>query len=329
MNMIFRKAVVTGILIVLGIASAGAVMALYVDYSVKAAAASLPSGLSRIPSDYKLVFGINVQKFAQSSALSKFHSINPAGNDLALFAEKTGLDPMRDISYLVGAANGKNQARNRGVVIVSGKFNKDAIVSYIRSKAAPIEQEYRGALVMMMPEPNSNEVQKGIVFLSSQEIALGDLESLKMVLDINGQEMKSVVYSDTMAPLLQRINTDEMFWFAGDAAGVPLTAPANAPIPISVSSIKGFVGAMNIGDAVTGRITATAVNPDGALKLADAARGLIALGQLAGNGNQQADIKLLLGGITVSQEASEVSIALNFPSDLLARMGQSRSPRVQ
>jgi hypothetical protein len=325
--MIFRKAIVISILVVLGIASAGAVLALYTDYSDKAAAASLPNGLGSIPSDYKFVFGINVQKFAQSPAYSKFRQNSPVGNDLALFVEKTGLDPMRDISYLVGAGNGTEQARNRGVVIVSGKFNKDQIAGYIRSKSAPIEQIYRGASVMMFPAAKNDAVQKGLVFLNPQEIALGDLDSLKAVLDMDGQESKSIINSEMMVSLIRSAGTEEMFWFAGDAAGVLLRAPANTPLAMTASSVISIVGVMNLGDAVTGRITATAVNADSAQKLVEAVKGLIALGQLAGN--QQADFKSLLGGLTVTQEAAQVTIGLNFPADLLAKMGQSRTPRAQ
>jgi hypothetical protein len=327
MSMMFRKAIGTFVLVVLGIASAVAVAALYTDYSVKAAAAGLPSGLAHIPSDYRLVFGMNVQRFVQSSVYTKLRQNTPIGSDLALFGEKTGLDPARDVTYLVGAGNGKDRGRNQGIVIVSGEFHQDAIVSYIRSKAAPQEQVYHGALLIMFPEPKAGTVQKGLGFLSSQAIALGDLESLKAAVDMSGQQNKSIIFSDTMAPLIRSIGPDEMFWFAGDAEGILTGAPANSPLAASASSIKSIVGTFNLGEAVTGKITATAVNAEGAQKLAEAVKGLIALGQLAGN--QPADFKSLWSGLTVTQDAALVTLALNIPADLLAKMGQARGLRLQ
>ena len=316
-----RNAVVVSILVVLGIACAGAVTALYTDVSVKASAPDYAAGLGSIPSNYQFVFGINVQKFAQSPAYAKFQQNNPMGNDLAVFVEKTGLNPMRDISYLVGAGNSREKSGDKGIVIVSGRFSKEAIVSYIRSKSSVIEEPYGGTSVMMFPEPQSDAVKKGLAFVNDQEIALGDLESLKAVLDIRGQESKSILSNETMAPLIRSIGPDEMFWFAGDAAGVLAKTPATAPLAASAATIKSIVGTVNIGDALTGKITATAFSSEEALKLADAIRGLIALGQLAANRNPE--LKALFGGLAVSQNSAQVSVDLNFPADLLAKMQQS------
>jgi hypothetical protein len=327
MNMIFRKTVVTSVLVLLGIASAMAVTALYTDYSAKVAAAGLPDGLDSIPSDYRFVFGINVQRVVQSSVYTKLRQNTPIGSDLALFVENTGLDPARDITYLVGAGSAKDQGRSQGIAIVSGRFNKDAIVRFIRSKATPQEQVYHGALLIMFPEQQAGTAPKGLGFLNSQEIALGDLESLKAVVDMSGQQNKSIIFSETMAPLIRSVGPDEMFWFAGDAEGILAEAPANSPLASSASSIKSIVGTFNLDEAVTGKITATAVNAEGAQKLVEAVKGLIALGQLAGN--QQAEFKSLLSGLTVTQDATLVTLALNIPADLLAKMGQARGQHLQ
>jgi hypothetical protein len=327
MSMIFRKAIVTSVLIVLGIASAVAVTSLYTDYSAKAEAAGLPRGLDRIPCEYGLVFGMNVQKLVHSPVYAKLRQNSPVGSDLTLFVEKTGLDPTRDITYLVGAGNGKEPGRNRGIAIVSGKFNKDAIVGYIRSKSTPVERVYHGVLLITFPEPDAGTAQPGLGFLNSREIALGDLGSLEAVVDMEGRQSKSILSSETMAPLIRNIGPDDMVWFAGDAAGIFSSAAANSPLAASASSIKSIVGVFNLGDAVTGKITAAAINAEGAQKLAETAKGLIALGQLAGN--QQTDLKSLLGGLTVTQDAGLVTLDLNFPSDLLAKIGQSRGLRVQ
>jgi hypothetical protein len=257
--MMLRNAVVASILVILGIACAGAVTALYMDLSVKASAPDYAAGLNSIPLNCQFVFGINVEKFAQSPAYAKFQQNNPMGNDLAVFVEKTGLNPMRDISYLVGAGNSREKSADKGIVIVSGRFDKEAIVRYIRSKSSVIEEPYGGSSVMLIPEPKSGAVQKGF-FVNDQEIALGDLASLKAVLDIRGQESKSILSNETMAPLIRSIRPDEMFWFAGDAAGVSQELPT-APLAASAATIKSVIGTMNIGDAITGKITATAFSP--------------------------------------------------------------------
>jgi hypothetical protein len=112
-----------------------------------------------------------------------------------------------------------------------------------------------------------------------------------------------------------------MLWFAGSAESVLSKAPANVPLGQTASSIRSFVGTLNLGEAVTGRITANAVDPDSAVKLADAVRGLISLGQLTANKNPE--LKTLLGGVTLSQNSSEVTLLLNFPPEILEKIRQS------
>ena len=148
---------------------------------------------------------------------------------------------------------------------------------------------------------------------------------MKQVLDIQAGDAPGID-STSLGNLVASLDPSEMFWFAGDG-GVLSRTPTNSPLAVSASSIKSVVGAVNLGDAVTGRITAATFNPDQALKLSESIKGLIALGQLAGN--QQADFKSLLGGLTVTQEAAQVTLALNFPADLLAKIGQSRGLRVR
>jgi hypothetical protein len=234
------------------------------------------------------------------------------------------VDPARDISFLVGAGHAKEGTRGQGVVIVAGAFNKDAITRYIRSKSGSVDKDYTGKTVIMIPDTKTDAVQKGIAFLNDQEIALGDLESLKAALDTGGQQSKSILASATISPLISSISADDMFWFLGDAAGVLSNAPAAAPLGASIPSIKNIVGTLNFGAAVTGKVTATALNPDAAQKLADALKGLIAIGQLAGA--QRPEFKALLGGLAVSytSDSTQVSVALNFPADVLEKIGQSR-----
>jgi hypothetical protein len=318
-----RRFVVVSTLIMLAIACAVVGLALYTSHSVRASVPSLPDALNNLPSDCQFVLGINVQKIVASPAYAKFHEKQSPqiGNDLAGFIEKTGVDPARDVSYLVaaGRSGGKQVA---GVAIVVGRFNKDGITAFIRSKSTPVEMEYGGAPILMVPEGKGVAPSRGIAFLNGKEIAVGDLESMKAVLDVRGKGNKSILVNPVMAPLINSIDSDAMLWFAGDAAGVLAKAPVSTPLGANLSSIRNIVGSFSITDAITGTITATAINADAATKLADVLRGFIALGQMAGD--QNPDLKALLGGLAVSQDSAQIRVALNFPMDLLDKLGQAK-----
>ena len=315
-----HKAVVVSILAVAAVVVAG--VAIYTNHAAKASVAGLPDALNSLPADCQFVFGMNVQKFVASPIYTKLRQQqNPAiGSDLSQFTLATGVDPARDINYLVAGGRAKEKAKGQGVIIVVGTFNKDAITNYIRSKATPIEQAYGGATVLMIPEPNTAAVNKGLVFLSDREMALGDLESLKAVLDVRASGNGSILFNPTMAPLINGINPEEMLWFAGNAAGVMANAPLSTPLASGIPAVQAVVGTFNVTDSLTGQITATASTPDSAVKLADILRGLVALGQLSGDKNPE--LKMLLGGLTISQTASQVSLALNFPAELIQKLEQ-------
>jgi hypothetical protein len=48
----------------------------------------------------------------------------------------------------------------------------------------------------------------------------------------------------------------------------------------------------------------------------------MALGQLSGN--QNPDLKLLLNTITIAQNASQISLAINIPGDLIKKLGRTK-----
>jgi len=134
-----------------------------------------------------------------------------------------------------------------------------------------------------------------------------------------------------MMSMIRGIEPDEMFWFAGDASGLLSKAsaamPQAAPLRTGTSNIKSLVGSLNLGEALKGKIVATATSPEQALKLADAMRGLLALGQLAGNRNP--DLQGLLAGLVISQNSDQVRLDLNIPVDVLTKIGQSPASKRQ
>jgi hypothetical protein len=126
-------------------------------------------------------------------------------------------------------------------------------------------------------------------------------------------------------PLLVSLNPAEMFWFAGDASRILAEAPTNTPLGGNIAAIQNVVGTLSLTDAVQGQITATARDVDSATKLADIAKGFIALGQLAiEQSPQHQELTELMQGITVRQEENQIQLIVNFPIELLERLHQAK-----
>jgi hypothetical protein len=306
---------------------AAAILSLSTGLPAKASGANPPEALQHIPYDYQFVSGLNVRRLTASSFYLKLRQEQPQaaqlGSALSKFTEQTGIDPARDISYLVTAGRSRASTKPEGLVIVSGEFDQNRITSFIRSKAATIETEYGGSSIMMFPDKNDAKAINGIAFLGEREIALGDLASLKAALDTRTGAKKSILSNAAISSLLGRMNMDEMFWFAGDAAGALRESPLPVPPVINASSIQSIAGAFDISEDIVGIITATAIDSNAAIKLADIFRGILAIGQLSQN--QNPDIRLLLNTITIAQNDSQISLSFKIPGDLIKKLGRTKS----
>ena len=321
-----RRFAVVSALIMMGIAAA--VLSLSTGIPAKASAAIPPEALQYIPSDYHFVSGINVRRLTASSFYLMLRQEQPQAaqveSALSEFTAQTGIDPARDISYLVIAGRSGESKKPEGLVIVTGEFDRNRITSFIRSKAAPIEVQYGGTSIMLVPDKQKskdNSVKNGMAFLGEHEIALGDMVSLKAALDTRTGGKQNILSNATISPLLSSINMDEMFWFAGDAAGALRKSTLSVPPALNASSIRSIAGAFDVNENIVGNITATTIDSNSATKLADVFRGMIAFGQLSQN--QNPDLKLLLNTIKIAQNASQISLSFNIPGDLIKKLGKS------
>ena len=113
-----RRFVFASTLVIIGIAVAIAGMALYTNYAVKASVPSLPDALGHLPLDYQVVFGMNVEKFIASPVYARRIELHgeKIGNDLQVFIDQTGVDPRRDVSYLIAAGRAGEQGKGEGII---------------------------------------------------------------------------------------------------------------------------------------------------------------------------------------------------------------------
>jgi len=310
----------TVFLVVITVVVAG--LAFFSNFAARAFVPDLPTAIHYLPADAHAVFGMNVQKFIASPVYAEFMAKHGTeiGADLAEFAAKTGVDPRRDITYIIAAAR-PGEHKGAGVVIAIGKFDAAAITAFINSKGTPINVDYKGANVLMVPEADGTKLEKGIAFLSASEVAFGDLESLKAVLDVRSHSLPSID-GTSLADLLKNLNSNEMFWFAGNPASILAKAPAGAPSIPSLSAVRSVFGTLNLTSRVEGKVTVAATSDVAAGQLVDFVRGLIALGNLAGG--QNPDVAELVRSVQIVQRTDEFDITVNFPLDLIYRLESAK-----
>ncbi len=318
-----RKFVVISTVAMLAITMAVVGLSFYSSFAARAFGQGLPVAVHYFPADSQAVFGMNVQAFINSPVYAQFvqQHEQEIGKDLADIIAKTGVDPQKDVDYVVGAGR-PNQQKGAGVVIAVGRFVPATIITFINSQfinsqATAIRVDYKGATVLMIPEANGSKLEKGVAFLSDSEIAMGDLDSLHAVIDVRAGA-PGIDSNATLSALLAKMNPQEMFWFAGDPSSVMSKVPATAPSIPAISSIQSIYGSLNVNAAVTGKVVVIAKDQTAAGQLADFVRGLIALGNLAGGQNQ--NLADMLKGLQITQNGSELDLSLTLPLDLLQKL---------
>ncbi|MGD0310651.1 MAG: hypothetical protein ABSC02_15360 [Acidobacteriota bacterium] len=315
-----RKFVVTSTVAMLAITIAVVGLSFYSNFAARAFGQGLPAAVHYFPADSQAIFGINVQAFINSPVYAQIAQQHEQeiGKDLSDIVAKTGVDPRKDIDYVVGAGR-QNQQKGAGVVIAVGRFVPATIISFINSSSQgnAIRVDYKGATVLMVPEANGSKLEKGVAFLSDAEIAVGDLDSLHAVIDVRAGA-PGIDSNSALSALLAKLSPQEMFWFAGDPSSVISKVPATAPSIPAISSIQSIYGSLNVNAAVTGKVVVIAKDQTAAGQLADFVRGLIALGNLAGGQNQ--NLADLMKSLQVTQSANELDLSLTLPLDLIQKL---------
>ena len=324
-----RKFVVVSTVLMFAVAGLIAGLTYYSSAVAEAAIGRLPAAVRYFPADSQAVVGINVRAFLSSPFYAAAQARRGAvvGSELNEFIEKTGVDPRTDIDYIVAGGRALAGGKGNGALIAIGRFNEEKISSFIRSKSVPMEVNYGNAVVLMIPEQSGTQLEKGIAFLDQGELALGDLESLKAILDVRAGKA-GVKSNQTLVQMLDELDPDAMFWFAGDAANIMSKAPVDSPLGDKLSAIQTIFGTLDLGSVVTGQLTATALSEESATQLAAVVNGLVALGSLASTQNPEMSVlKDLVSGITIMQDGNKVHLKVSFSAELLDKLEQAKMDR--
>jgi len=292
--------------------------------SATASAATLPEALGNIPSDYAFVAGVNVRQVMASPFFAKMLEQRAMGKDLAEFTARTGLDPARDVDYLLLAGRNAGAAKPEGLMILSGTFDREKILGFFRTGAPGTETEHAGTAVLRMPGGKDGSAANAMAFLGEREIALGDLESLEAALDTRSGAKKSVLTNAALASLIGTVDTDAMFWFAAESPDLMKAAKLPFPPAMNASPVKSAAGSFHFGEDVAGTITATAADAGAAAKMAEMVRAALALGQM--QGAKSPELGMLLRTFTVTQDADRVGLSFDIPGALLQKLSRSKLP---
>jgi TonB family protein len=264
-----------------------------------------PDVLGSIPLEYEPVFVLNVPQLVQSPLYSRLEHeqqqpLRVITNSLTSLSKATGLDPATDVSFLVVAAWKTGRIP---LTIAVGSFEERKVRSYMQSVAALVPQQYKGTELIIFP------TAMGVAFLDRKEMAYGDMEQLKALIDARAGEKQSILSNPELASLIGSIHSKDALWFVGlsditlQAFSVPLSLAGN-PLRTEIQSVSGTV---SITNAIAGKISVAASNSESAAKIA-----------------QTLEKDALPAGISIDQVGRYIGFSLNFGPELLDKLASAK-----
>lgn len=284
------------------------VFAAFVAAATLATAAD-PALLNLLPPKAPVIFGIHIEQTRYSPfgqfLLSKAEKEDA---DLKEFIAMTGFDPRRDLTEIVGAAEGPGKG---GVLCVRGRFDVPRILGAVEAKHAAREP-YRGVTILL----GRAKKPGGLAFLDSTLAVAGNAESVKAAID--RWRDGSLLEADTAAQVTEAavrydawmVTTASPAELAGRIPNETVSGTMKGDL---IRAIERMSGGIKFGADVTIAGESVLKTEKDAAAFADVIRFLASLAQLGGDAKAQARIGEYARRMELAAEGNRVKVTLVMP----------------
>jgi hypothetical protein len=256
-----------------------------------------PSLNTLVPSDTVLLAGTRLEAllktpiYQRNFAQRQFPQIDE-------FAQRTGLDPRKDLWELLFVSNGR-----QNVLLGRGKFGDEMMMPKFEKEGMKTSS-YKGSTLV------GNDAG-AMLLINPTTAALGDIPSLHLFID---HRETSHGPPAPMLELLKEIPPDAQFWgvYGGGPIHLPLDGSLLANVNKLLSTIRTGTLYFDLRTGITSVVSATCANEEGAQEVAGALKALVGLGRLSVPKNQP-ELAQVYDTIRVTQESTRVKLYIDVP----------------
>jgi hypothetical protein len=271
----------------------------------------------------------------QSGGLDKM------ANELTEFTQKTGIDPSKINSAVLGLNLKGLQAT--GAIIISGvDLNAQQIEAAMKEFKAEFKaSDYKGktvySLVSKVKAPEAgplslNTDQTALTALGGQKFVFGDLSAIKAVIDISTGAAKSGVTPEMIGALNETKASSLLRFALSIPEPLKNEAADQGDLFKSVSTIKVILGALDVAADLSLSLDTLmrTPTPKDATELEDGLKGLVGLVKGifgGGSGDPKTDaIGQLLDMVKISSKLNDVSLSIALPRATLDQLLKKPAP---
>lgn len=173
--------------------------------------------LRYLPGDVNGIFFIDFHRGINLEFMDKIIKDEEHFEDYLEFAEKTGIDPQKDIYFIAGAIRGEMKKDDEDVVaIINLKYDKNTLITLIQQEAEKEgeeinEENYSGFMIYSPPEKEKKK-RGSFCFLNESYITLGKKDAVKSVIDVFQKKEVSVLKNKAFSSLFSKTNKESLLW---------------------------------------------------------------------------------------------------------------------
>jgi hypothetical protein len=256
-----------------------------------------------VPSDTVLMVGTRLESLFKTAVYQK----NFAGRQLPQvdqFAERTGLDPVKDLWELLFVSNG-----HQGVLLGRGKFADEMMEPRLQRLPGAQRSGYKG-LTLIGDESNA------MVFISPTTAALGDVAALHSLIDQRGTSHGPPA---ALAALMKQIPSEAQFWaaYSGGPIRLPFDENSNlGNLNRLLSSLHAGTIYFDLRAGLNGVAEGDCTSDAAAQDVEGALKALIGFGRLSVPKNQP-QLAQVYDGLRVTQEGHRVKLYIAVQQDMV------------
>ena len=322
-----RKSILWGAVLATGLVSAG----LYLRHSGRPASAQVMeldgSLVGLLPANATTLLGVNVERL---KGTPMYRYIEQDGQShIDEFSAMTGFDPRRDVDRLLLASwaegiAGSEQAQF--VAVARGHFQAANLSLLLKEKKGTVEN-YRG-FEIFGPEQgaeraadtttNRRHEQGAFTVLDEKTALAGSRTAVKAAIDRKLGGGPSLLANTALLGRAQTINASNQVWAVslkpGDvvAQALPKEGPAESSNFARIfSSMQNSTFAVDFMNGLELHAGGVCQNAQDAKALADAARGVVAIGRLSAS-QKEPELMTVFDAIQIEERGAELGVTVRI-----------------
>jgi len=291
---------------------------------VKSGAAAGEALIKLLPKGTMGVMAVDIQRAMSTDATAKALQDPKSKEKYDEFVKMSGIDPMKDISYVaIGLSGMTAAAAQDGGIIVNLKYDKARLQGLIKEKAPEATEElYNGVTVYANLDGDKAKQTTQAAFLDDAHIVLGSAKGVRGIIDVHQKKAESMAKNAEMAAILKNVDKSGFAW---GAFAIP---PELLKKGIEASpQLKGLEGIKAVTMAFDYKMTnfVADIRTLGGTKeqntnLASMLNGFKAMGAMFAA--QEPAVGDLLNGITIGSGEDFTRLSINISQDVMDKLGK-------